>query len=185
MVTISPVLSLLWRSTTATRAVSSPLVGELSRTCAVFLSGADAAAVSASDGSSSFLYFWDGQSWHSVGKYRTLVIPQMQLTLLIDSTLDGNTEVSQLTMVPLQNTHDGNGVIEPDRVLMVSGTLSDSSFGNASSALFDGQTLIPYIVSTSDSGSPGSVSSLFHSFKNFSFNQRRACTSTFPPLCIR
>ena len=76
-------------------------------------------------------------------------------------------------MVPLQNTHDGNGIIESDRVLMVSGTLSDSSFGNASSALFDGQSFIPYIVSTSQSGTPGSVSSLFHSFKTFSFTQRR------------
>ena len=76
-------------------------------------------------------------------------------------------------MVPLQNTHDDNGIIEPDRVLMVSGTLSDSSFGNASSALFDGQSFTPYIVSTSQSGSPGAVSSLFHSFKTFSFTQRR------------
>ncbi|TFK94604.1 hypothetical protein K466DRAFT_571727 [Polyporus arcularius HHB13444] len=113
------------------------------------------AAGRASDNSSSFLYYWDGQSWHSVG-----------------STLEGTTEVSQLTMVPLQNTHDGNGVIEPDRVLMVSGALSGSSFGNASSALFDGQSFIPYIVSTSQLGAPGTVSSLFHSFKTFSFTQK-------------
>ncbi|OBZ68009.1 Polarized growth protein rax2 [Grifola frondosa] len=112
------------------------------------------AAGRSSDGSSSFLYFWNGQTWSSVG-----------------STLQGATDVSQLTMVPLQNTHAANGVIEPDRVLMVSGSLSDSSFGNASSALFDGQTLTPYIVSTSSSGSPGTISSLFHSFSSFSFTQ--------------
>jgi hypothetical protein len=76
-------------------------------------------------------------------------------------------------MVPLQDTHPANGVIEPDRMLMVSGLLSDSSFGNASSALFDGRTLVPYIVSTSSAGTPGSISALFHSFSSFSFIQRR------------
>ena len=75
-------------------------------------------------------------------------------------------------MVPLQNTHDANGVIEPDRVLMISGTLADSSFGNASSALFDGKSFIPYIVSTSQSGTPGVVAGLFHSFASFSFDQK-------------
>jgi hypothetical protein len=76
-------------------------------------------------------------------------------------------------MVPLQDSHTANGVIESDRMLMVSGLLADSSFGNASSALFDGSAFIPYIVSTSSLGTPGAVSSLFHSFSTFSFLQRR------------
>ena len=79
-------------------------------------------------------------------------------------------------MVPLQNTHAANGIIEPDRVLLVSGALSDSSFGNASSALFDGQNFIPYIVSTSATGTPGIVSALIHSFTSFSFSQHRKST---------
>ncbi|KAH9892848.1 cortical protein marker for cell polarity-domain-containing protein [Cubamyces lactineus] len=108
-----------------------------------------------SDGSSPFLYFWDGKSWQSVGQ-----------------GLEGSTDVAQLVMVPLQNTHDGNSIIEADRVLMVSGSISDSSFGNASSVLFDGQNFVPYIVSTSESGSPGTVAALFHSIANFSFTQR-------------
>ncbi|KAJ8488922.1 hypothetical protein ONZ51_g3241 [Trametes cubensis] len=106
------------------------------------------AAGRSSDGSSPFLYFWDGQG------------------------LEGSTDVAQLVMVPLQNTHSGNSIIESDRVLMVSGSISDSSFGNASSVLFDGQNFLPYIVSTSESGSPGTVAALFHSIANFSFTQR-------------
>jgi hypothetical protein len=74
-------------------------------------------------------------------------------------------------MVPLQDTHTANGVIEPDRMLLVSGALEDSSFGIASSALFDGSTFIPYIMSSSSSGAPGLVSSLFYSVANFSFTQ--------------
>ena len=81
-----------------------------------------------------------------------------------------------MTMVPLQNTHASNGVIEPDRVLMISGTLSDSSFGNASSALFDGATFIPYVVTTSQSGTAGTVAGLFRSFATFSFTQKREYT---------
>jgi hypothetical protein len=76
-------------------------------------------------------------------------------------------------MVPLQNTHTANGVIESDRMLLVSGALVDSSFGIASSALFDGSTFIPYIMSSASSGAPGLVSSLFHSISNFSFTQHR------------
>ena len=75
-------------------------------------------------------------------------------------------------MVPLQNTHTANGIIESDRMLWISGSLSDSAFGNASAALFDGQQIIPYIVSSSSSGTPGTISALIHSFASFSFNQR-------------
>ena len=89
------------------------------------------------------------------------------------SSFDKFTDFSQLVMVPLQNTHAANGIVEPDRMLWISGTLSDPSFGNASSALFDGQQIIPYIVSTTSSGDPGIIASLFHSFSTFSFTQRR------------
>lgn len=84
-------------------------------------------------------------------------------------------------MVPLQDTHSANGVVEPDRMLMVSGLLSDPSFGNASSALFDGETFIPYIVATSSSGTSGAIASLFHSFSSFSFNHRREFYEPNPP----
>jgi hypothetical protein len=75
-------------------------------------------------------------------------------------------------MVPLQNIHTANSVIESDRMLLVSGALADSSFGIASSAL-DGSTFIPYILLSAPSGAPGLVSSLFHSISNFSFTQHR------------
>ncbi|KAI0070360.1 hypothetical protein K474DRAFT_1608840 [Panus rudis PR-1116 ss-1] len=107
------------------------------------------------DGSSSYLSFWNGVSWTSIG-----------------SSFASDTAVSQLIMVPLQNTHPANGIVEPDRMLMMSGSISDPSFGNASSVLFDGSQFIPYILSSSSSGTPGAVSSLVHSISQFSFNQR-------------
>ncbi|KAI0342055.1 hypothetical protein BDW22DRAFT_1358181 [Trametopsis cervina] len=113
------------------------------------------AAGRSTDGSTSFLSFWNGQTWSAVG-----------------SGFQGVTDVSQLTMVPLQDTHDANSIIESDRMLWISGSLTDSSFGNASSALFDGQRIIPYAVSTTSAGSPGTIASLIFSFSSFSFSQR-------------
>jgi len=113
------------------------------------------AAGRSNDGSTPFLSFWNGLSWTA-----------------LQSTFKGESNISQLTMVPVLDAHSSNGIIESDRMLMVSGSLSDSSFGDASSALFDGQTFLPYIVSTSGSGSPGAISGLIHSFSTFSFSQR-------------
>ncbi|KAJ4498332.1 cortical protein marker for cell polarity-domain-containing protein [Lentinula lateritia] len=103
----------------------------------------------------TFLSFFDGQNWTTLA-----------------STLQKDTIISQLAMVPLQDTHTGNSIIESDRMLMISGILDDSSFGNASTALFDGASFIPYFVSSTVSGTAGSVSSLFHSFSTFSFTQQ-------------
>jgi Cortical protein marker for cell polarity len=91
----------------------------------------------------------------------------------LDSTFRSETNISQLKMVPVLDYHSSNGIIEADRMLLVSGSLSDSSFGNASSVLFDGQTFLPYLVSISASGSPGSIAGLVNSFSTFSFSRRR------------
>ncbi|PSS37880.1 hypothetical protein PHLCEN_2v348 [Hermanssonia centrifuga] len=113
------------------------------------------AAGRSTDGSAPFLSFWNGQAWTAFG-----------------SSLAGTTDVSQMTMVPLQNTHEANSIVESDRMLWISGSLSGTSFGNVSSALFDGEQIIPYIVSASSSGTPGTIASLFFSISNFSFTQR-------------
>ncbi|KAJ3557907.1 hypothetical protein NP233_g11623 [Leucocoprinus birnbaumii] len=127
---------------------------------AVEVNNANASSIFAagrtSDGSHSFLSFWNGASWTTLG-----------------SSMEAGTTISQLMMVPLQDTHPAQGVIESDRMLMMSGSLVDSSYGNASSVLYDGQTFIPYIVSTSSSGQAGFVASLFHSFAKFSFTQHK------------
>ncbi|EAU91377.1 hypothetical protein CC1G_07412 [Coprinopsis cinerea okayama7 len=106
--------------------------------------------------SGPFLIHWDGSNWSS-----------------LESTLSADSTIASLSMVPLQNTHEEQGVIQQDRVLLVSGSLVDSAHGNISSALFDGKNIIPYIVSSSTTGSSGSVASLFRSLADFSFDQRK------------
>ena len=114
------------------------------------------------DGTSSFLAAWNGHVWSSQG-----------------SDFDGTSTVSQLAMVPLQDQHGAHGMIEGDRVLFVSGNLVVSSFGQASSMLFDGEEFIPFTVSASASGTPGFMAGLFNSLANFSFVQHRKSCQLF------
>ena len=87
--------------------------------------------------------------------------------------MEGSSIFSELRVVPLQDQHTAQGVIQNDRALMISGALRSASLGSVSTALYDGQTFYPYLSTTASDGSPGIVSSLFHSFKSFSFSQRR------------
>lgn len=105
-------------------------------------------------------------------------VDRLGISYPIESNLRADTTVTQLAMVPLQDFHSGNDIIEGDRMLMVSGDL-DTSVGNVSAALYDGQTLFPYIISSTGAGSPGSISSLFHSFSSFSFSKRSKPSSRF------
>ncbi|EIW82991.1 hypothetical protein CONPUDRAFT_81100 [Coniophora puteana RWD-64-598 SS2] len=107
------------------------------------------------DGSSAFMYHWNGATWNNIG-----------------SGLQGTSNISQLLMVPLQNAHSTNSIVESDRMLMVSGSLAGSTFAAASSVLFDGASLIPFVSSVTTSGSSGFVASLFYSLANFSFTQQ-------------
>ena len=124
-------------------------------------------AAGVGSGSSTFLYFWNGASWSSVG-----------------SNLQDSESVAQLTMVPLQDTHDANGVIEPDRMLMVSGSLALTDYGNTSSALFDGQAFVPYLVSSSSTGSQGIVAGLFRSLSTFDFTQHSKSNQPTIPIHV-
>jgi len=106
--------------------------------------------------SGPFITFWDGAQWST-----------------LEFSLGSESVIAQIAMVPLQNTHEGQGVIQDDRVLMVSGALVVPTHGNVSTALYDGSSIIPYIISSSLTGASGSVSALFRSIANFSFDQRK------------
>ncbi|CAE6429429.1 unnamed protein product [Rhizoctonia solani] len=114
------------------------------------------AAGRASGGSTPFLTHWNGQQWST-----------------LSTDLSSATEVTQLAMVPLSDTHASNSVLEDNRVLFMSGSLASNSFGSVSTALFDGATVYPYISTVSTSGSAGFVSGLFYSISNFSFEARK------------
>ncbi|CAO1613791.1 unnamed protein product [Parajaminaea phylloscopi] len=106
-----------------------------------------------SDGSQPYLAKWDGSSYHT----------------LQASELTEDTGIAQLTFVPINKAHPSNGVLENNRLLVVSGALKMRSFGNVSSAFFDGQTWTPFLISTSSSGGPGVMRSFTRSTEVLKF----------------
>lgn len=113
------------------------------------------AAGYSTNGDEPYLQRWDGQTWSEQ-----------------NSTLLPGSVVSQLAFVPLSSAHDAKGSIENDRMLMVSGSLYLEDVGNATTALFDGAAMHPFLIGTTASGTLGTGSSLFWSNDSFTFNIR-------------
>ncbi|KAI4229940.1 MAG: hypothetical protein L6R36_000449 [Xanthoria steineri] len=76
--------------------------------------------------------------------------------------LGDQTTIQGLAMLQLNDDHDKSDVVSRDMVLLITGSLDVPNFGNASAALYDGNTFIPFILSTSGNG-PGTLSQLFSS----------------------
>ncbi|KAL8995355.1 MAG: hypothetical protein Q9169_004897 [Polycauliona sp. 2 TL-2023] len=74
--------------------------------------------------------------------------------------LGEQTTIKGLAMLQLDDSHDKSDLVDPKMVLLITGSLDVPDFGNASAALYDGTTFIPFILSTSGNG-PGSLSQLF------------------------
>lgn len=101
-----------------------------------------------------YLLFWNGTTWADVN----------------DGVLVSGSGVQQLVFVPLSTNHRAEALIEKDRMLLVSGDLTINST-SISSALFDGETWYPYLVSSTATGSAGVISQLFYSITNFSLSK--------------
>jgi hypothetical protein len=131
----------------------------------VFLSG-----VSTENPSSTYLLRWDGSSFS---------IPANASSLLV-----GSSTINQLSFVPLNTAHKGNGVIADDRMLLVSGSLALQGQGSWSSTLYDGSRWYPYIRATGQDGTVGSVSGFYSSERSFSFNIRSTSLPSRPSLFL-
>lgn len=113
------------------------------------------AAGYSTDNEAPYLQQWDGKSWSDQ-----------------NSTLLAGSVVQQLAFVPLSARHEATGSIENDRMLMVSGNLYLEDVGNATSALYDGSAMHPFLIGTTSTGALGTGSSLFWSNNGFSFNMK-------------
>lgn len=112
----------------------------------------------------SFLSHWDGAQWTT-----------------LDVSLGSASNITQLEFVPLSEEHNVQGIIQTNRMLWLSGSFSGNG-GGFSSALYDGQTLHPYLLTSTASGDPGAIASFFHSYSTFSFDIHREYCSLYPPL---
>lgn len=79
----------------------------------------------------------------------------------------------------MQSPNDQSLLSPSQTMLMVNGQLELVGFGNVSSALFDGSTWYPTIVSTTSSGNPGTIRQIFYKAQNINYNVNRKSTFSF------
>ncbi|PWN21592.1 hypothetical protein BCV69DRAFT_287235 [Microstroma glucosiphilum] len=105
------------------------------------------------DGAAPYLAKWDGSQYELLGA----------------EELEANTGIAQLTFVPITEAHPSNNVLENNRLLVVSGALTMTSYGNLSSAFFDGVNWTPFLRTTSTTGGSGIVRAISRSTETLKF----------------
>lgn len=128
----------------------------------IFISGLSSA------GSTSYLLRWNGSAWSEVaGQARSGDQGSLELA---------SSSLQQLLVTPVSSEVDSDYFSSNDRVLMVSGQLNLADSGPASTAIFDGNSWYPYLLSTTASGAAGSVAGFFYPASLIQFGRRRKST---------
>ncbi|CAJ2502002.1 Uu.00g048550.m01.CDS01 [Anthostomella pinea] len=109
------------------------------------------AAGTQSDGT-TYLMKYDGSSWQSSGV-----------------TLDSDTVISSLQMFTVNQKHDSASLIDSNQVLVMTGSIAIPGFGKASGAIFNGTTILPYVLTanTDSTTGSGSISKIFVEKQDF------------------
>ncbi|KAH7399606.1 cortical protein marker for cell polarity-domain-containing protein [Pyrenochaeta sp. MPI-SDFR-AT-0127] len=117
------------------------------------------AAGQSSDGK-AYLQRFDGGKWMPVNQ----------------AMFGENTDIRAIQVLSLSEDHGNSDIIDKDQDLLLMGQINIANFGSASAALFNGTTLIPFLLATKGqdgSTEPGSLSSIFVENPNSFFRQSR------------
>ncbi|KAL5041810.1 hypothetical protein BDW71DRAFT_191145 [Aspergillus fruticulosus] len=117
----------------------SPASGDMSR---FWLAGQ-------SSNGSNFIVNYDGSSFQ----------PAQEI-------FDDGTVIRGLDVIPLASDHDDSDLLNNDLALLITGQIAVPDFGTASAALFNGTTLIPFVISSTSDGQPGRMSRMFYENSN-------------------
>lgn len=93
---------------------------------------------------SAFVSKFDGQDWNPIGY-----------------NLGKGSVIRGLQVLSLSKDHSSTNLLSSNQVLMISGLVNVPGFGNASAVLFNGTTFQPYLLTSTESNTPGSLSQLF------------------------
>ncbi|KAI8580309.1 hypothetical protein K450DRAFT_237864 [Umbelopsis ramanniana AG] len=88
---------------------------------------------------------------------------------VFDTQLGPSTQIHQIFAVPMQSPNDQSFLSASQTMLMVNGQLELVGFGNVSSALFDGATWYPTILSTTQTGKPGTIKQIFYKAQSINY----------------
>lgn len=103
----------------------------------VYASGTD------KDSGESYLQYWNDKKWTK-----------------IDDQFERGTNITDLKLMKMNKDHKSHDNMPKDEILLVSGSLVLKDFGNASTAIYDGQDWQPLFL-TSDGDTSGSINALF------------------------
>jgi len=125
------------------------------------------AAGQSRDGS-AFVQRFDGTKWNAV-----------------DSALFGQgTIIRGIQVLMLSEDHAKTDILAAGQDLLILGQINITGFGNASAALFDGTSLIPFLLSTNAQGAPGSLSQVFVENPHSLFRSNRKLLSIHPTFHV-
>ena len=101
------------------------------------------AAGTSTQNNSAFLAKFSDDTWTGVGG------------------LGDDSNIRAIQLLSLGEDHTSNDLVPADHILLVLGHLVLPGFGNASAALFNGESFTPFILSNNNDGSEGSIASIF------------------------
>ncbi|KAI7586752.1 hypothetical protein D0869_00580 [Hortaea werneckii] len=101
------------------------------------------AAGTATNNGSTYLAKYKNDEWTSV------------------SGLGDNSMIRGLQVIGVTSNHDSSALMPNDEVLLITGSINVPSTGNASAVLFNGTAYTPFILTSRQDGSQGSISSIF------------------------
>ncbi|KAH6637964.1 cortical protein marker for cell polarity-domain-containing protein [Boeremia exigua] len=105
----------------------------------------------------AYLQRFDGSKWSSV-----------------DNALFGaGTDIRGIQVLSLSEDHEASDIIDRDQDLLLMGQINITSFGTASGALFNGSTLVPFLLATTAENTAGRLSSIFVENPNMFFRQTK------------
>jgi len=81
----------------------------------------------------------------------------------IVSSLGSGTTIRGLQVMSLKSNHASTNFVPSNEALMVMGNIVIPDFGNASAALYNGTTYEPFILTSKQDGSQGSIAGVFAS----------------------
>jgi len=66
-----------------------------------------------------------------------------------------------MQFLPLSKDHTSNNIVPSNTLILLLGTIQLPNFGSASGVLYDGNTFTPYLLTSTSSGSPGTIYTFF------------------------
>ncbi|KAI9803997.1 MAG: hypothetical protein M1833_000278 [Piccolia ochrophora] len=85
----------------------------------------------------------------------------------VTDQLGEGSKIRGIQVFSLSESHDSSDLVNSDEALLITGELSIPNFGNASAALYDGNSVTPFMLSNIGGTSPGSLSQIFSEKQNY------------------